>query len=184
MQQTTFFGWILLSYACFFTPTWAGEKIWLLIDTKALTLELIKGNTTIALMENIAIGRNGAGFKQHLGDDITPLGSYKIGWINNDSPFYRFYGFSYPSVKNADNALQQGLLSKKNHAAIITAHKNNSLPPQNTPLGGMIGLHGLGAADKTIHKIMNWTHGCIALTNPQMDQLAPWLSEGVQVIIK
>lgn len=183
MQQITLFGWILLSYA-FLTPSWADDEVRLLIDTRALTLELIKGNQTIALMENIAIGRNGAGFKQHFGDDVTPIGTYKISWINNDSSFYRFYGFSYPSVDNADKALRKGLLSKKNHTAIINAHIRNILPPQNTSIGGRIGLHGLGAADKAIHKMMNWTHGCIALTNQQMDLLLPWLSKGVQVIIK
>ena len=36
-------------------------------------------------MENISIGRNGAGFKQRRGDDVTPLGDYKIGWINEKS---------------------------------------------------------------------------------------------------
>lgn len=184
MQQITLFGCLLLSYAFLLTPTWADDEVRLLVDTRALTLELIKDNQTIALLENIAIGRNGAGFKQYLGDDVTPIGTYNIGWINNDSPFYRFYGFSYPSVENADKALDKGLLSKKSHTAIIGAHKRNSLPPQNTSIGGRIGIHGLGAADKTVHKMMNWTHGCIALTNQQMDQLKPWLRLGVQVKIK
>lgn len=184
MQQITLYGCLLLSYAFLLTPAWADDKVRLIVDTRALTLELIKGEQTIALLENIAIGRNGAGFKQHIGDDVTPIGTFNISWINKESSFYRFYGFSYPSVENADKALDRGLLSKKNHAAIIAAHKRNSIPPQNTSIGGRIGLHGLGAADKTIHKMMNWTHGCIALTNQQIDKLIPWLSIGVQVKIK
>ena len=184
MRQKLLLGILLLGNALFLVPAWADDDVWILIDTKKLQLEVKQGNKTIAVMENVAIGRSGAGFKQRVGDDVTPIGTYKIGWINNKSPFYRFYGFDYPSVENADEALLSGLLSKKAHTAIIDAHEKDEIPPQNTAIGGRIGIHGLGNADEFIHKMMNWTHGCIALTNEQVDKLEQWIRKGMLVKVK
>ena len=183
MKCMPLIGFLLLSYTCLFTQVSAADT-WLLIDTNKQNLQVKKGNKTLAVIKNVAIGRNGAGLKEHLGDDVTPLGSYKIGWVNNQSHFYRFYGITYPSVENANEALLSGLINKKAHTAIVKAHKKNKIPPQNTALGGQIGIHGLGPADKNIHKIMNWTHGCIALTNEQIDQLDKWIKKGMRVKIK
>ena len=183
MNRTWLFGLLLLNYVLFYAPVWADE-VWLIIDTKKSTLEVKRDHETLMTMNNIAIGRNGAGFKQHMGDDVTPIGTYRIGWVNKKSPFYRFYGFDYPSVENANEALLSGLLSKEKHTAIINAHKKKQVPPQDTTIGGNIGIHGLGSASKSIHQAMNWTHGCIALTNEQVETLDRWIKKGTQVKIK
>ncbi|NOR71242.1 MAG: L,D-transpeptidase family protein [Methylomarinum sp.] len=183
MNRTWLFGLLLLSYVLFYVPVRADE-VWLIIDTKKSTLEVKRGLDTLMTMNNIAIGRNGAGFKQHMGDDVTPIGTYRIGWVNKKSPFHRFYGFDYPSVENANEALLSGLLSKEKHTAIINAHKKQQVPPQDTKIGGNIGIHGLGSADKSIHQAINWTHGCIALTNEQVETLDRWIKKGTQVKIK
>ncbi|GAB4263146.1 MAG: hypothetical protein Kow0065_13930 [Methylomicrobium sp.] len=162
----------------------ADQDIWLLIDTDALTLEVKKGELTLEKMENIAIGRNGAGFKEHRGDDVTPLGTYKIGWVNEKSSFHRFYGLSYPSIENAHAALDKGIIDPVTFDKIAEAHQRNSIPPQNTSLGGQIGIHGLGRGNEKIHRTMNWTHGCIALTNHQIDRLSKWVDKEVTVQIK
>lgn len=184
MRQILLFSFFLLLNPFFLIAVQANEAIWLLVDTTKLTLEVKQGNKTLTVMNNIAIGRNGAGFKKHKGDDITPLGTYKIGWINNKSEFYKFYGFTYPSVENANEALLSGLLSKHSHTSIVKAQSKNRVPPQDTRIGGLIGIHGLGEGDKAIHKIMNWTHGCIALTNEQVDKLGRWIRKGTVVKVK
>jgi len=183
MKQILLFSFFFLCYS-FSTLLIAEEEVWILIDIKKAQLEVKKGNTTLSVMENIAIGRSGAGFKHRVGDDVTPIGTFKIGWINNKSPFYRFYGFDYPSKDIADEALLSGLLNKESHSKIINAHKKNKVPPQNTSIGGRIGIHGLGNADPFIHKTMNWTHGCIAITNEQVDKLERWIKKGITVKIK
>lgn len=162
----------------------ADKDIWLLIDTDALTLEVKKGGQTLETLENIAIGRNGAGFKALRGDDVTPVGTYKIGWINEKSSFYRFFGLSYPSIDNAHAALDKGIIDPVTFKTIVKAHQSHSIPPQNTPLGGQIGIHGLGRGDEKIHRSMNWTHGCIALTNNQIDRLSKWVDKEITVQIK
>ena len=160
------------------------EAVWIQVDTQALTLEVKQGEQTIAVFDDISIGRWGAGFKRRRGDDITPLGTYKIGWINNKSHYHRFYGFDYPSVTNATEALAQQLISKEVFQDIEWAHKHNQIPSQGTVMGGQIGIHGLGRGDKRIHSLFNWTHGCIALTNEQIDRLHRWLTIGTVVNVK
>ncbi|MCK4840703.1 MAG: L,D-transpeptidase [Methylococcales bacterium] len=184
MRQLELFFFILLINIVFSLPIFANEEIWLLIDTTKLNLEIKKGDKTLVVMKNIAIGRNGAGIKLREGDDVTPIGTYKITWVNEESIYRRFYGLDYPLISHADIALQKGLLKNEQYLKIVDAHRKDQLPLQNTMMGGNIGIHGLGAADEAIHKLLNWTHGCIALTNEQIDNLAPWISKGIRVEIK
>ena len=162
----------------------AKDDIWVLIDTQKLVLEVKLADITLVKFSNISIGRNGSGFKRKRGDDITPKGTYKIAWINRKSQYHLFFGFNYPSKENAQQALEKGLLDKKSYAKIIKAHKNNQVPPQNTPLGGLIGIHGLGRGDKKIHKMINWTHGCIALTDEQINNLYTLIKKNTTVIVE
>ncbi len=158
--------------------------IWLLVDTRKLTLDVNLGSVSLVRFKNIAIGRNGSGFKKRRGDDITPLGTYKISWINKKSRYKLFFGFDYPSKENTRKAFKLGLVEKNSYKRIINAHKQHRVPPQNTSLGGMIGIHGLGSADKKIHQTMNWTHGCIALNNTQIEQLKQWVKIGTVVVVR
>ncbi|PPD39840.1 MAG: L,D-transpeptidase [Methylobacter sp.] len=162
----------------------ASNDVWLLVDTKARKIEVKKGEQTIETLESIAIGRGGAGLKSHRGDNITPHGSYKIGWVGEKSSFRRFFGLTYPSVDDAQKAFAHHIIDEPTYYRIVSAHVNNQIPPQNTPLGGQIGIHGLGRADERVHKSFDWTHGCIALTNGQIDHLSQLVDTGTVVKIK
>ncbi|MGR8930937.1 MAG: L,D-transpeptidase family protein [Gammaproteobacteria bacterium] len=162
----------------------ADPSVWLLVDTQKLSMEVKKGEKTLAILDNIAIGRNGAGEKNHRGDDVTPLGSFRIGWVNKQSSFRKFFGLTYPNIEHAEKALQKGLIGEDTYQAIARAQLNGQIPPQNTDLGGQIGIHGLGRGSLAIHKSMNWTHGCIALTNEQIDRLSQWIEKGTLVTVK
>ncbi len=160
------------------------DDIWLLVDTKARKIEVKKGPFTLETLDHIAIGRGGAGSKMHRGDNITPHGEYRIGWIGERSSFKRFLGLTYPSVEDAKKALAKRIIDYPTYDRIVYAHMNHQIPPQNTPLGGQIGIHGLGSADASIHKLFDWTHGCIALTNSQIDHLSQLVDTGTLVKIK
>jgi lipoprotein-anchoring transpeptidase ErfK/SrfK len=54
-------------------------------------------------------------------------------------------------------------------------------PPQETSLGGYLGIHGIGDGDKEIHESVNWTDGCIAINNEQLMELADWVKIGTRV---
>lgn len=160
------------------------DDIWLNVDTPSKTLQVMVGQTPIESFEHIAIGRRGASHDKQRGDDKTPLGEYRIGWINERSAFHRFFGFTYPNLQIARRAFARGLIGGDTLQEIMNAHLRRSVPPQSTPLGGRIGIHGLGRADPTVHELFDWTQGCIALTNRQVDRLAQWIRKGTPVIIR
>jgi murein L,D-transpeptidase YafK len=176
--------YLLLFIGMFSVSVSAADDVWLLVDTTGLKIEVKKGERTVDTIHDIAIGRGGAGYKTHRGDDITPFGDYRIGWVGQRSSFRRFFGLTYPNAQDARAALIKGIISKDTYERIVEANESNQIPPQNTPLGGQIGIHGLGAANEKIHRSMNWTHGCIAMTNNQIDHLSRYLEPGMVVKIK
>jgi murein L,D-transpeptidase YafK len=175
---------LLLFYGFFASAAVAGDNFWLLVDTTTLKIEVKKGDRTVDTISDIAIGRGGAGYKTHRGDDVTPYGDYRIGWVGERSNFRRFFGLTYPNIQDARTALIKGIINKATYERIVAANESRQIPPQNTPLGGQIGIHGLGAANEKIHRSMNWTHGCIAMTNNQIDHLRRYVEPGMIVKIK
>lgn len=158
-------------------------EIWLQVDTEALVLKVMQGQQVIRTFEDIAIGRGGpTRDKRHL-DGKTPLGEFHISRINNDSHFHRFFGFDYPRLDHAERALKKGYLDSDDYLVIRQAIRSGRVPPQNTPLGGHLGIHGIGAGDPEVHRDFNWTNGCIALTNREIDELAQWMQLGVRVVV-
>jgi murein L,D-transpeptidase YafK len=181
-------AYLLLLISLFFTPFVAcaemqSNQVWLLIDTKAKKIEVKKGEETIETIDHVAIGRGGSGLKTHRGDNITPQGEYRIGWVGDKSMFKRFFGLTYPSVQDAENAIQKGIIDEHQYQRIVRAHELGQIPPQDTPLGGQIGIHGLGSGSAKIHEVFDWTHGCIALTNSQIDHLREIVNTGTLVKI-
>ena len=162
----------------------ADSGTWIVVDTTNLHLKVMHENTPQLTLENISIGRFGASQSRMKGDNQTPLGTFRISWIKPHSRFYRFFGIDYPNRELADLALAEGRISRHVWETIIDAIKAGRVPPQNTPLGGYLGIHGVGKGDRKTHSRFNWTNGCIALTNAQIDQLAPWIKPGTKVVIR
>ena len=174
---------------CFSSASLAGTAIaepntWILIDTKSHDLHVMSDARTLESFDHIAIGRRGASFEKQRGDDRTPLGEYRIGWVNDKSQFHRFFGFTYPNLQVARRAFDRGLIGGDTLNRIMTAHFERHVPPQGTPLGGRIGIHGLGRGNPDVHASFDWTHGCVALTNRQVDRLAQWIRKGMLVMIR
>ena len=180
-------AWILVAVMlCFaaFQVFAEDAEIWVRIDTKARLLNVMQGDQVKAVYKNIAIGRNGADKNRIRGDNTTPLGIYRIGWINNKSKFHKFFGVNYPSRMDARRALGQGLIDHETYEELVGADLLDRVPRQDTILGGQIGIHGLGSADPFIHETMDWTRGCIALTDQQIDSLDGWIKKGAVVVIR
>lgn len=165
------------------TAILAADEIWLSIDTSNATLLVKSGSRVVEKFNGIAIGRSGVTDRGMQGDDKTPLGTFRIAWINNNSRFHRFYGLNYPNNAHALSAYGEGLIDEITYDIIHTAIRSGRIPPQGTPLGGYVGIHGLGKADKRVHRLLNWTHGCVALTNQQIDRLSRWIKKGTKVVI-
>jgi murein L,D-transpeptidase YafK len=180
-----YFGVLLLSLVSFNIAALEDSKDrWLLVETQAHVLKVMEADHPLEVFEKIAIGRRGASHFKARGDDKTPLGEYRIGWVNENSRYRRFFGFAYPNLDNAKIALQTGLIGRDTYQSILHSNQAESIPPQNTPLGGQIGIHGLGSANPKVHLYFDWTHGCIAMTNEQIDRLGLWVKKGMKVIIQ
>jgi len=173
----------LLVVASTGSPVLAGE-IRIFIDTESDSLQVMNGDTVIKLYENIAIGRYGKTYFKVRGDNKTPLGKFRIGWTNGNTHYHRFLGLTYPDLPAADRALVDGRIDESQWQAIRRASVAGKVPSQKTPLGGMIGIHGIGAGDRGVHQDFNWTNGCVALTNEEIDELLQWVKIGTPVEIR
>lgn len=158
---------------------------WLLVDTKADTLSIMQGQRPIKVFRPIALGSSGAGLKSRRGDNRTPTGVFRIGWINDQSRFKTFIGLDYPNPDYAERALREHRIDRVTYERIRAAWLTGQTPPQDTPLGGQIGIHGVGIGDPRIHSAgINWTSGCVALDNSQIEALRPWVRKGMRVEIR
>lgn len=160
------------------------DGAWLLVETDNRVLKVMDGDQVIEVFNKIAIGSRGADLEKARNDKKTPLGEYRIGWVNENSKFHRFFGLTYPNKENAKRAYLSGALNERAFRAILRAEMAEDVPPQNTALGGQIGIHGLGGANAMIHNEFDWTSGCIAMTDKQIDQLSPWIKKGTPVVIR
>lgn len=171
-------GWLFLASLASADPT-----PWLLVDTSARNLFVIQDGITRETFRNISVGRGGVADERYRGDYKTPRGEFRILWVNRNSSFRIFFGLDYPNVDYAKKALHAGRIDFDTYLNILWSLSRNRVPPQDTELGGFIGIHGLGRADPAIHRVADWTEGCIALTNEQIDRLTQWIQVGTRVVI-
>lgn len=111
----------------------------------------------------IAIGKQPIGKKEFEGDEKTPEGIYFINDKNPNSAYHLNLGVSYPNESDKNFAAQHG----------------------KSP-GGLIKIHGLknglGFIGK-FHRFFNWTLGCMALTNQEIEELYEHVPIGTEIEI-
>ena len=93
----------------------------------------------------------------------------------------------YPNLLDAWYGYKNNIISSAVFKEIAVAYKHRQTPPQYTQLGGNIGIHGLGKVTQERlknHAVFNWTNGCIALTNEQINDLKKYVSIGTRVVIR
>lgn len=163
----------------------AGQQdVWLLVDDENATLHVYRGDREIERFSPISLGRGGAKRMRMRGDRATPTGEFQIGWINLESRFHIFLGLDYPTLQHAREAREAGVLSDDEFYDYLAYYRRHGSPPQDTVLGGDIGIHGLGEGDPEIHRRFNWTDGCVAVTDAQIERLAELVRLGTKVIIR
>jgi len=113
---------------------------------------------------SIALGRGPAGAKKRAGDHKTPEGSYILDSKNPNSSFHRAMHVSYPNAADRERAAREGL-----------------------DPGGLIMVHGIkngfGWLGR-LHRMVDWTDGCIALTDAEMDQFYSLVPQGTPIEIR
>lgn len=171
MNRTrNFISLIILSSSLIFYYFYPEERIKkdVVID-KILVLKaerqlLVYSHGTLIKSYTIALGRSPVGDKQFKGDNKTPEGIYRIHAKNPYSGWHKNLGISYP---NATDRRQARLLG---HSA-----------------GGDIKIHGLRNGRGFIgkfHRWKDWTYGCIALTNEEVDEIYSRTPIGTIIEIK
>lgn len=134
-----------------------------------------------------SFGKGGDDTKEKAGDNKTPVGEYYICDLKDDSQFYYFIHLSYPNIQDAERGLKKKIISKEEYRRIESAISYKKLPPQDTKLGGFIGIHGLNENRVwfgDLNGLIDWTQGCIAVTNEAIDDIKAYSEIGMKVIIK
>jgi murein L,D-transpeptidase YafK len=112
----------------------------------------------------VALGRNPVGPKARQGDHKTPEGVYDLDRRNAHSQFYRSIHISYPNARDR-----------------ARAHKAGVAP------GGDVMVHGLPTGYGWVgsgHRARDWTDGCIAVTNTEMDEIWKAVPDGTPIEIR
>jgi murein L,D-transpeptidase YafK len=112
----------------------------------------------------VAFGANPEGHKQQEGDQRTPEGRYILDYKKSDSAFYKAIHISYPNEQDKKRAKEKGV----NPGGLIMIHGQKN---------------GLGWLD-FITQSFNWTDGCIAVKNIEMDEIWTSVNVGTPIIIK
>jgi murein L,D-transpeptidase YafK len=121
---------------------------------------LLRGES-ILRSYRIALGRDPLGHKFQEGDGRTPEGRYTIDRRNPKSKYYLSLHISYPDSRDLIRAREAGV-----------------------DPGGDIMIHGLKdghPADS--HPASDWTQGCIAVTNREMDEIWDLVPDGTPIVI-
>ena len=130
---------------------------------------VLKGCWTVALGMD---GGGDAGPKEREGDRRTPEGWYRTS-DRPSSKYYHAIFLHYPNVEDADRGLAAGLIDGATRDAIAEASRLGKAPPQTTALGSYLLLHGGGGSP-------DWTLGCVAFENADIDALRAELPNGLR----
>lgn len=160
------------------------DELWLLVDDKSATLHVYRGEQEIERFFPVSLGRSGAASMRVRGDKKTPTGEFRINRVNLNSRFHIFLGLNYPTPWHVLDALNAGVMSQQEYDDYYAYLRRHGHPPQDTVLGGDIGIHGLGKGDPSIHERFHWTEGCVAVTNDQIERLVELVQIGTRVVIR
>jgi len=142
----------------------AGETVdSVVVHKERRLLQLLQGGSVLREYP-ISLGGAPVGHKGREGDQKTPEGHYRLDWRNASSGYYKSIHISYPEPADVKAAAAKGV-----------------------DPGGMIMIHGQRnyfgwLADLT--QMFDWTDGCIAVTNAQMDEIWDLVPENTPIEIK
>lgn len=142
--------------------TYSGPPVTQIVVNKSARQMLFLSGNSIIKTYNIGLGYAPTGHKQFEGDGKTPEGLYYIDRRNPDSRYHLSIGISYPNPTDAAYAASLGQRA-----------------------GSDIFIHGQGPEGKALSRIKrDWTAGCIAVTDAQIEELFAHTAIGTEVEIR
>jgi len=134
----------------------------IVVDKAAHTLYLVRAGQLVKSY-SCDLGYNSAGHKFFAGDGATPEGEYRITTVkNNGSKYYKALLIDYPNERDKRR---------------FRENKAKGIISQRARIGALIEIHGDGGRNT------DWTEGCVALTNKDMDHLMQHVQKGTPVTI-
>ena len=146
------------------TAAEAGTKIDELVVLKSERKLLLMREGTVVRTYRVALGIKPVGHKERLGDQRTPEGEYRIDGRKPDSRFHRALSISYPNELDREAARARGY----SPGGSIMIH---GLPPERAKFG-------------KDHYLWDWTNGCIAVSNEEMDEIWDMVDVGTPISIR
>ena len=141
----------------------------ILINKSKYTLDVL-ANRKIIKEYSIELGFNPLDDKKMEGDGRTPEGIYaaSLKLSPGNTSYHKAIRINYPTTEDSLK------FSKK---------KKNGIIPKYANIGGLIEIHGTGSGEKGNDTGSNWTLGCIALSNKDMDTLYESVHVGTPIVI-
>ncbi|MES3629043.1 MAG: L,D-transpeptidase [Longimonas sp.] len=160
------------------------SNIWIRVDKDQRRVRLYAGPDLVKTYNadfgpNVFLDKERRGSQQDSDHWRTPEGLFHVVNRNPNSMYYKALVIDYPGRDDAERGLQQGIISEAEYASIIAAHDERRMPPMSTKLGGWIEIHGDGTGAST-----DWTRGCVALHNTDMDHIWQYAEVGTPVLIE
>lgn len=131
----------------------------------------------------VALGREPLGPKLRIGDHRTPEGAYRISGPPRRSRFHLFLPIDYPSRGDVERARKNGVLSDAWYRRLVGALESGAPLPADSPLGGELGFHGEGDRWRGFSPDLDWTYGCIALADDEIDFIVERVTIGTPVLV-
>ena len=142
-------------------PTLRADRV--IVLKKEHTLQLLSRGKVVKSYK-VALGGDPVGPKTRQGDHKTPEGVYVLDFRNAHSQFYKSIHISYPNERDRAEARRHGV----------------------SP-GGDVFVHGLPngyAAVGAAHRLKDWTDGCVAVTDEEIDEIWRAVPDGTPIEIR
>ena len=159
------------------------SNVWIRIDKSDRTTYVYRGAellyeypSDVSVSPEDKVRRSG---QEELDHYRMPEGTFFVTRLNAASSYYRAFVLSYPGPAHALRGVQEGIITQAQYQTILRADQQGLEPPMNTPLGGLIEIHGHGSGRQRA-----WTRGCVALRNVHMDELWGIVQVGTPVVIE
>lgn len=160
------------------------SNVWIRVSKATKTLYVYRG-TELVRKISADFGYNAFADKERRGSTTepdhwrTPDGIFYVVRKNPNSQFYKALVLNYPTAEDAERGRKEKLITNAQYQAIVQADEDLRMPPMNTALGGYIEIHGKGTGAG-----INWTQGCVAVHDYEIDQLWELAHVGTPVLIE
>ena len=160
MRMLLTLGICVLPVFCFATNISKADLV--VVHKSKRTMALIKDGQPFREY-SVSLGENPKGHKEEEGDKRTPEGEYLLDWRHHSDLYHRSIHISYPNEQDREAARERGVKP-----------------------GGMIMIHGIPRIYERVADVLksrDWTDGCIAVNNDEMNEIWNLVQDGTPIHI-